>query len=182
MQDDDVIIEPEDGEGSTKTPEQKIKELKETLKRVEKERTEYLDGWQRSKADYVNAKKRFEEDRLREVKAAAEGIVSDILPVIDSFEQALAHAEPDSDLAKGITNTYTQLLTALAAHGLVQSDPLGETFDPSLQEPVETLEVKSESEDNVVTKVHQKGYTLHGRTIRPARVQIGHFKPADSGE
>ncbi|MBI3573819.1 hypothetical protein HY090_02105, partial [Candidatus Kaiserbacteria bacterium] len=63
MSDDDVIFEPEDGEGNTKNPEEKLKELKEKLKEVQKERNQYLEGWQRSKADYINAKKRADEER-----------------------------------------------------------------------------------------------------------------------
>ncbi|MBI3573454.1 nucleotide exchange factor GrpE, partial [Candidatus Kaiserbacteria bacterium] len=55
-------------------------------------------------------------------------------------------------------------------------DPLGQTFDPTLHEPVETLAVAAPTEDNTVTKVHQKGYTLHGKVIRPARVAVGHYE------
>lgn len=176
MPDDDIVVEPEDGEGSVKTPEQKIKELRDALKKTEKERAEYLEGWQRAKADYINAKKRAEEGRLEDLKFACQGLIFDILPSLDSLNQALSHLESDSEVAKGLLNTRTQIMGILETYGLKESDPMDKIFDPSLHEPMDTLAVSNESEDNTVTKVYQKGYTLHGKVIRPARVQVGHYQ------
>lgn len=180
MPDDDVVLEPEDGEGAARSLEGKLKDLREKLKKTEKERAEYLEGWQRAKADYVNARKRAEEGRVEDLKFACQELIVDILPALDSFEQALSHLEVDSDVAEGLRNTRSQLTETLTKYGLKESDPMGEVFDPNTQEPMDTLEVFSESEDNTVTKVYQKGYTLHGRVIRPARVQVGHYQKAGS--
>jgi molecular chaperone GrpE len=175
MSDDDVILEPEDGEGATKSLNQKLKEIREQLRKTEKERAEYLDGWQRTKADYVNAKKRAEEARQEDLRYASASLIGDILPALDSLDQALEHLEEDSELTRGLSNTRNQLTSVLQKHGLESFDPTGETFDPNIHEPMDALAVSDESEDNIVTKVYQKGYALHGKVIRPARVQVGHF-------
>jgi len=173
---DDVVFESEDGEGNTKNPEEKLKELREKLKKTEKEKGEYLEGWQRSKADYINVKKRAEDDRQSAALYASEALVVSLLPVLDSFDHALAAAQGDEPWLEGIKNTHAQLLKALAGNGVEPFDPLGEKFDPLLHEPVETLAVQTPEEDNTVTKVHQKGYALRGKIIRPARVAIGHYQ------
>ena len=175
MPDDDVTLEPEDGEGTTQSLGGKLKDLREKLKKTEKERAEYLDGWQRAKADYVNAKKRAEEGRLEDIKYACGALIADLLPALDSLDQALSHIEADSEVARGLLNTRSQVMAALEKHGIKESDPTGEMFDPNVHEPMDTLAVSKESEDNTVTKVYQRGYTLHGKVIRPARVQVGHF-------
>lgn len=172
---DDVVMEPEDGEGNEQSASGKLKDLREELKQAKKERDEYLDSLQRMKADYVNAKRRFEEDKKAVVQYAAESIVLELLPIVDSLEAALAHEEGSASEA-GIKNIKNQLVKLLEQSGAVAFDPTGQPFDPVMHEPVETVAVKDESEDNVVTKVHQKGYTLHGRTVRPARVAVGHYQ------
>ena len=175
-QNDDVTIEPEDGEGSTKTLQQKLKDIKEKLSLVEKERVSYLEGWQRAKADYINLKKRAEEDRGTFTKYAGESLILELLPVLDSFEGALSHVDGVSDeVLSGLKNTYTQFLQVLASQGSKPFDPLRDPLDPTKHEPMDTLAVQDKSDDNTVTKVYQKGYTLHGKVIRPARVQVAHF-------
>ncbi len=176
---DDVVFESEDGAGNTATPEEKLKELREKLKKTQKERDEYLDGWQRAKADYVNAKKRAEDDRQSAALYASEELVLSLLPVLDSFDHALAAAEGDEPWLEGVKNTHAQFLKALAQNGVEAFDPEGEKFDPVLHEPVETLAAKTPEEDNTVKKVHQKGYTLRGKVIRPARVAIGHYQNSE---
>ena len=173
---DDVVIEPEDAEGGEVSLQGKLKELKQQLKKVQDEKAEYLEGWQRSKADYVNAKKRAEEEREMMIKTAGEAFILDIIPVLDSFEHALSHNSLESEVGKGIHNTYSQLVSVLSAHGVQMFDPKGELFDPSKHEAVKILDVSDESADNTVITVFQKGYLLRGKIIRPARVEIGHYQ------
>jgi molecular chaperone GrpE len=170
---DDVILEPEDGEGNTQTGGQKLKDLRETLKKVQKERDEYLDSLQRMKADYINARKRSEEEKDNLAKYASEVVVAELLPVMDALEQALIHNEGTSE---GVRNIKTQLEKIFAQNGVVAYGAEGELFDPALHEPVETLAVSTLEEDNRVTRVHQKGYSLNGRIIRPARIGVGHYQ------
>ncbi len=172
MPEDEIVMEPEDGEGNTANAGQKLKDLREKLKEVQRQRDEYLDSLQRMKADYINAKKRFEEDTRALSEFASQALVIELLPVADSLEYALAHSK-DSE---GLINTHKELQKIFSAHGVESFDPIGEIFNPANMEPVETLAVKDESEDNRVTKTHQKGYTLHGRVIRPARIAVGHYQ------
>lgn len=182
MQDsDDIVIETDDesleGEGSSADKlKEKLKKAKEELTKATAEKQEYLEGLQRMKADYINAKKRSEEERQSMALYASEPLVSSLLPVLDSFDHALMAADGDEPWLAGIKNTHAQLLKALAQNGVESFDPTGETFDPLFHEPVETLAVSSQEEDNTVTKVHQKGYTLRGKVIRPARVAVGHYE------
>lgn len=182
MDNDDIVIESEDetleGEGSSVSIlNEKLKKIKLELATVKAERQEYLDGWQRAKADYVNIKKRSEEERSVFIRDAASGLLKAMLPALDSFEHAVAspHAQDPAWLL-GIQNTYTQLIKALEAEGIVSFDPLGEMFDPNKHEPVETVAVTDVQRDNTVTKVYQRGYALYGTIIRPARVAIGQYK------
>ncbi len=176
VDDDDVSLEPEDGEGNVEKAEQKLSALRDELAKVRTERDEYLDGWQRSKADFVNARKRFEDERQSDAKFAAHGIALTILPILDSFEAALMHSGEGESFVEGVRNTYTQLVRALESAGVTSFDPKGLPFNPSEHEPVGVEPVASETMDNVVTNVHQKGYTLSGKVIRPARVTVGQFK------
>ncbi|MBV9349594.1 MAG: nucleotide exchange factor GrpE, partial [Patescibacteria group bacterium] len=176
---DDVIFEPETEEEGGTTAEalkKKLAKTKEELAQANREKQQYLEGWQRAKADYVNAKKRSEEERVSQALYAAEKLLISLLPVLDSFDHALASAEGDEPWLAGIQNTHAQLLSALATNGVESFSPLGEIFDPVREEAVETLAVRSPEEDNTVTKVHQKGYVLRGKVIRPARVAIGHYE------
>lgn len=182
MNDDiDVTIDAEDesleGEGSSAVKlDRKIKTLREQLEKAQKERQEYLDGWQRAKADYVNVKRRAEDERVFFVRSASMEIVKSLLPVLDSFDHALEAEQGTPAWAEGIKNTHSQLLKALEVEGVESFDPVGEIFDPLRHEPVETVAVKNEKEDNMVTKTHQKGYTLHDVVVRPARVTVAHYK------
>lgn len=175
---DDVTIEPEedeDGGASAEVLRKKLTKAKEELEKANAEKREYLEGWQRSKADYINAKKRFEEGRESMALYATEALVTSLLPVLDSFDHALTAAEGDEAWLEGIKNTHAQLMKALEQNGVTAFDPKGEILDPLLHEPVETLAVSDKEEDNTILKVHQKGYTLRGKVIRPARVAVGHF-------
>lgn len=179
---DDVVIEPDaDEEGGTTAEalQKKLKKAKEELAKANTEKRQYLEGWQRAKADYVNAKKRAEDDHQKLVSKASEDLISSLLPVLDSFDHALLAAQGDEPWLDGIKNTHAQLMKALEAKGVSSFDPMGEKFNPILHEPVETLAVSTPEEDNIITKVHQKGYALHGKVIRPARVAVGHYKNSD---
>lgn len=170
---DDVVLEAEDGEGNTQTGAQKLADLREKLKKIQKERDEYLDSLQRMKADYINARKRFEEDGKAVARYASEAVVAELLPVMDALEMALVH---DDDGSEGVRNIKSKLEKVFAENGVSSFGGVGEVFDPALHEPVETLAVETNEEDNRVKKVHQKGYSLNGRIIRPARIAVGHYQ------
>lgn len=178
---DELVIESDDesleGEGSTAEKlAEKIKKLRVELAKANSEKQEYLDGWHRAKADYVNIRKRTEDERHILIRDASLGLVKALLPVLDSFDQALETASEQSAWLEGIKNTHAQFMKVLESESVTAFNPIGEQFDPNMHEPVERVAVKTPSEDNTVTKVYQKGYKLHGTIIRPARVAVGHYE------
>lgn len=169
---DEFILEDESVD--TKTI---LKKLREKIKLLEGEKMEYLSGWQRSKADFVNAKKSFDEDRASHSKFATASLIEDLIPVLQSFDSAMGNKEVwgkvDSAWRMGIEYIYTMLLDVLKQRGVSVIDPLEQPFDPTLHEAVRTEEVKSAADDNKVLAVLQRGYMLHDKVLRGARVVVG---------
>ncbi len=170
--DDSVVVDEHQGDT--------IKKLKEKLKVSEAQSKEYLDGWQRAKADFINIRKRDEEAKLEFLKYAKEETMLDIIPVLDSFDLAFLNKKAWEELPKdwriGIESIYNQLISVLEAHGVKKIVPMGETYDPKLHEAVESLPVSEKEKDGVVLEVLQAGYTLAGKEVRPAKVKVGHIE------
>lgn len=170
--DDSVIVEENALEA--------VKKLKEKLKKSEKERMEYLTGWQRVKADLVNARKRDEADRQEFMKFANERLIDGLLPVLESFDMAMGNKDAwekvDKNWRVGVEYIYSQLKKVLADSGLVEINPVGEMFDINRDEATEYVPVERESDHHKIVAVVQKGYTLNGRPMRPPKVKVGEFK------
>lgn len=173
---DDIEMVPDGddaADGGATDPQARIARMKEELKRIEAERREYLDGWQRAKADLANYKKdeakRFEEF----VKFAAEGLIAEAVQVLDSFDLALGHEMP-KDVEKGIVLIRSQLEDILRRRGLEAIAAIGQKFNPALHEAI--AEVEADGEEGMVAEELQKGYTLNGKVVRPARVKISKTK------
>jgi molecular chaperone GrpE len=170
--DDSVVAE----EGAADT----IKKLREKLKKSEAERQEYLTGWQRAKADLINARKRDEADHKEFIKFANERLIDGLIPVLDSFELAMRNKEAwekaDKNWRIGVESIANQLKKALTDAGLEEVNPVGQKFDPMRDEAASYEPVDSEDKNHVIIGVVQKGYTLNGRPMRPAKVKVGEFK------
>lgn len=138
--------------------------------RIIREREEYLDGWKRAKADLINYKKD-EAKRFESVlKFANEQIIRDVLVVLDSFDLAIASLG-DSKEEKGVFLIRTQLEDILKRYGLERvMVSVGQPFDPSLHEAIATVETQQPS-GTIIEEV-ERGYMLHGKLIRPARVKV----------
>jgi len=162
MSNDEIKYENED---DNENADKKIKKAKDKLKTCEHERAEYLAGWQRAKADYINLQREHEQKIADYFKFANEGLILEILPILDSFEAAIKH-----DNNEGVKQLYNQLLSVLKNNGLEQIKALGEKFNPVLYEVVETL--KSDKGEGMVIEEVQKGYKLHNKVIRPSKVRI----------
>jgi len=154
-----------ESEEDTDGVDKKVKKAKDKLKTCEKERTEYLAGWQRAKADYINLQREHEQKIADYFKFANEGLILEILPILDSFEAAMKNGKDE-----GIKQLYNQLLSILKSNGLEEIKALGEKFNPELHEAVETI--KSDKSEGIVVEEIQKGYKLHNKVIRPSRVKI----------
>jgi len=172
---DDDAVSFEDEEGS-----HVVTRLREKLAQAVKEKQEYLDGWQRAKADFVNYKKEQEAIHGRMKEAGKEAMIHDLLSVADSFEMAFGNTESwgkvDENWRRGVEYIYAQFGKVLDDHGITTLSPLGERFDSSLHTAAEAIAVDDPSEDDIVITVLQKGYVMNGKVLRPARVRVGQYK------
>lgn len=171
---DDVEFENiEEGEN----PSLLIKKLREKLHTCESEKKEYLDGWQRMRADFANARKEEESRRGDMTKFASESLVEDLLPILDSFSMAFGNKEAwekvDANWRTGVEYIHVQLLSVLESRGLLEIGIIGEKVDPRNHIATEAIPVDNESKANTVMDVVQKGYRLHSKVIRPAKVTVG---------
>ncbi len=171
---DDVQFEDIEDE---QNPTAVLKKLREKLRKCEVEKKEYLDGWQRMRADFTNARKDEEARRGELIKFASEGLVEDLLPVLDSFGMAFANKEAwekiDANWRKGVEYIHSQMLSVLESRGLTEIGAVGEKVDPRLHIAVEGIPVDDVSKVDTVIEVMQKGYRLHSKVIRPANVKGG---------
>jgi len=170
---EEIIVE-EAIDGGNSDFQEKFKKLEEKLTKCEELKNEYLNGWQRAKADLINARKD-DEKKVREfVKFANAALISEILSVLDSFDLAFADKEQDSKFSKGIFLIKMQLEDILKKYGLEPIKTIGENADLNLHEIIGEIEQsrKEGIKEGVIIEELQKGYFLNGRVIRPARVKI----------
>ncbi len=179
---EDEEFVPEDGEGNTGTTKDTVKDLREKLKIAIAEKQQYLEGWQRAKADFVNARKRDEDDKREFTKFAKMDVIAELIPVLESFEMARANKAAweavDKNWRSGVEYIQSQLMKVLENNGVVEINPIGQKFDPMRDEAVEHEPVTDEKLDQTVTTVIQKGYSIGGKVIKAPRVKVGEFKNA----
>jgi molecular chaperone GrpE len=149
-------------------------QIRADLEKTRSEAEEYLDSLQRLKAEFENFRKRTLREQSEFLKMASQGLISELLPVLDNFERALEH-EVDSnqldDYKKGLRLVYGQLLDVLAKEGLSTLEPVGQPFDPTQHEAL-MQEESDEHPEGTVVRVLEKGYVLKDRIIRPAKVIV----------
>ena len=174
---DDVELEDITEEDSTST---KIKNLKKDLSQVKKEKADILTELQKAKADFINMRKRDEEGNKEFIKYAKEGVIADIIPVLDSFDMAMGNKDAwekaPSEWRIGVEYIYNQLISILDQHGLSVVDPIVQDFDPQLHEALEMVPTENNEEDGKIMTVIQKGYQMAEKMVRPAKVKVGEFK------
>jgi molecular chaperone GrpE len=156
-------------------PEDRDEAIALLLARLDESREEataYLDDLRRVAADFDNYRKRTTREQAVIVDRAAERVVGELLPVLDTFDAAVAgnaETEQERNLLSGMINTREQLLTALEREGLEVLPTIGEVFDPEIHEPVGA---PGGTNDLVVSSELRRGYRLRGRVIRPAMVML----------
>ncbi len=168
---EEITIEETVDEGGNLDFHEKLKQLQEKLKKCQEFKEEYLNGWQRAKADLINARKDDERRNQEFLKFANSVLISDILPVLDSFDLAFsAVADQDSKFSKGILLIKMQLENTVEKYGLEQNRSVGEKANLQMHEIIG--EIESEKEEGIIVEEIQKGYLLHGKLIRPAKVKV----------
>jgi len=178
-EENEVTIEPEmDEEGGETLPEDKIAKMRGELDACRKEKQEYMDGWQRAKADYVNALKRFEtESKTAQLKGKVKAVET-LLPAFDALERAKEHmgqANPPAGGPEGFLAIAKQIESAFATLGLEEVGKVGEKFDPAMHEAFGQDAVESIEEDDIITLILEKGWRVGDLVIRPAKVRVGMF-------
>lgn len=126
-------------------------------------------------AEMENARKRFDREKQQLIKYGNEKVLSGLLDVMDNFERTLQAIENDTEekvknIFTGISMVSGQMIEVLKGHGLEEVDALGKQFDPNVHEAM--AQQPSEEEEGTVINVFQKGYTLNGRLLRPAKVIV----------
>ena len=127
----------------------------------------------RRQADFDNYRKRVEKERSEDSRRSTARVIEGLIPVVDSFEQALAlHREPEyENYRKGFELIHKQLIDNIAKLGAERIEPIGMTFDPHLHQAMDRTETKDKDEGTIL-QVFQPGYLFHGRVLRPAMVRV----------
>jgi molecular chaperone GrpE len=167
--DDSSAVET-DGNGAADQVERDLDELGET----KRERDEYLELAQRTRADFENYRKRVAKETSDALARGKAQLARDLLPVIDNLERALeAGKDPSAHgaLTEGVGFVLNELRDKLGGAGVEAFDPKGEKFDPQLHEALSTQPAEG-TESGVVLETLEKGYRLNGEVLRPARVVV----------
>ncbi len=182
LYDDDIVLEEEDEgtqdqdlelEAEEELTAEKFKKLRLKLKESESEKMSALEEMGRIRADFLNSKRRLEEQFKLDRERIIERVVEDFLPLVDSFETALAHAETtDGDWKKGVEAMHGQFLSILRGYNITEIETKGKPFNPHEHEAVTSQPPPNGEATDMVLAVLQKGYKRGDTIIRPAKVVI----------
>jgi molecular chaperone GrpE len=161
----------------------RTKELEETITRLEEEISELKNQYLRKQADFENARRRMMRDKEDAVSFANQQLLLDLTSIIDDFERAIKSAEESRDydaFHNGVVIIEKQLTSMLERKwGLSRFDSEGEPFDPQKHEAVMT-EPREDHDESIVIEDFQRGYMLHDRVLRSAKVKVSMPAAADS--
>jgi molecular chaperone GrpE len=144
------------------------------LEQLTKQRDEYLDGWKRAKADYLNLKKEAEKEKKELIEFANAALLVQLLPLYDHFKRALAaipEGERAKDWEKGVEAIFREFQLMLKALGVEEIPTVGQKFDPEKHHAVGKEKRAGAAPDTVLTET-QTGFTLKGRVLGPAQVIV----------
>jgi molecular chaperone GrpE len=139
--------------------------------RLAAENAELQDRMLRLRAEFDNARRRFERERADFRQYAAMEAVREILPVLDDFDRALKHETADREYARGVELIYQRMTESLKKLGLEPIETEGQSFDPNIHEAMQR-EHTEDAEDQAILGELQKGYTFKGKLLRPAWVKV----------
>ena len=181
--DDSEVVEFEFNEDGEEDLKKTLKKLREDLKACRVQKEEYLIGWQKERAEFINYKKGEDDRRAMFSESMRERILTRFLAVIDSFNIAFTNKEAwekvDENWRKGVEYIYGQMNTIFEEYGVKPIGEIGEAFDPNLHQPVEMIATDKKEMDHKVAVVTQKGYKLGSRVMRPARVNVYEYKESE---
>lgn len=135
--------------------------------------SELEDNLLRARAETENVRRRMSTEAEKVKQLAIEGIVGELLPVVDSLEAALGDDSSGQRVKEGVGLTNKQLRSVLSKNSIVAIEPLNQKFNPTFHQAVSVAEAE---QDGIVLTVLQKGYTMKGRLLRPALVTVSKRK------
>jgi len=149
-----------------------IETLKAELEQSQKDVSENADRVKRLQADFDNFRRRTRQEKEELSTFVAQGLIKDLLPLLDNLERAISVETADeTSLREGVSMIYKQFLAALEKNGLESIKAVGEKFDPNFHQAIMRVE-DADKEDDIVAEELQKGYSVHGRVIRPSMVKV----------
>jgi len=154
--------------------EEQVVALQMSLDEMETKAEEYLDGWQRARAEFANYKKRVLRDHTEIHQSARGEVIKLYLDIADDLERALQEKPGDGDgeaWADGIEIIFQKLRTRLESEGIKPMNPLGEEFDPNIHEAL-MKEESDEYESGQIIEVMQEGYWIGDKVLRSALVRV----------
>jgi molecular chaperone GrpE len=157
-----------------KNVEEELLEIKEIIQEKDNFSKEYLGRLERLQADFENYKKRQEKKQKEFIEFANEGLINNLLSVVDNLERALDSTENEKNakaIKEGIKNTLKEFYNILKKEGVMPMKSVGHRFDPYRHEAVMKTETDKHSED-IVTEEFQKGYYIKSKVLRPAIVKV----------
>lgn len=161
--------------GGDADPAPTVDAVQQEIETLNNQLAEAREQMLRAQAEAQNARRRAEQDVEKAHKYGQEKLVGDLLPVVDNLERALDAMDADNEALKpvleGVQLTLKSFHDALLRHKIESVNPVGEPFDPQLHQAMTMIE-SPDAEPNTVLNVFQKGYTLHGRLVRPAMVVV----------
>jgi molecular chaperone GrpE len=176
---DQAPAEPEASPG-----EDAVAALQKELEEAKQQAAEYLDGWQRARAELANARKRFQREREQSYAAAVGSVLTRLLPVLDDFERAFSVPQDERDLetwVSGMALIYRKLQQLLDQEGVTRVQAEASPFDPYVHDAISLEPSETVPEGMVIDEV-QAGYQMGDRVLRPAQVRVSAGMPAAATE
>ena len=168
------------------TPATSETDLRERIQQLEQSVKESNDQLLRKAAEFENSRKRLSREKEESIKYANAALLGDIVPIIDDFERAIQSAADSKDFDAfhtGVSMIEKQMVSMLERNwGLTRFSANGEPFDPEKHEAI-AVEETDKHESEVVLEDYQKGYLLHDRVLRPAKVKVARpVTPVEAGD
>ena len=168
---------PADPGAAAENITEEIKEEIDAAQRLQQEVGELKDKWMRLYSEFDNYKRRTARERIELSRTAAQDLVATLLPVLDDFDRAMASMDAAADAAalqEGVKLIYSKFRGILLQRGLEEIPAAaGSPFDTDLHEAITTIPSATEEQKGKVVDVVEKGYSLHGKVIRHAKVVVG---------
>jgi molecular chaperone GrpE len=176
MQQDETEKDTGEPVADQKTEDPSTEKVNELEEKLRKQIEELRDTNLRLHAEFDNYRKRSIKERIEMSKTASEEVIVDLLPVLDDFERALQNFDnkkTSSAFLEGIQLIYNKLAKTLSNKGLDEIQAMGQAFDTDYHEAISNVPAENEKQKDKIIDVVQKGYKLHGKVIRFAKVIVG---------